>query len=279
MSSSSIHVVILAAGRGERMRAAFPGIPKSLVPLDHTPMLVRLLRTLQNTLLDVHAITIVVRPEEEDLFSRELRRYMSSHFMQKVMFCVQEEQMGYGTAAGLQAFASTTSAYHDDRYMVLNGDAPLVLAETLHKMMMVAPNADLVVGTVFMQDPSGYGRVVRMGGGSGIKILEQKEIDALPSNDPSRKVCEVNTGIYLMTKELVQKTQKIEECPVTKEKKLTDICGWTESAHVFSGFTEEETLNINSPLDRNYAEYILFQKRTEAIHRPLYALLAKDMRR
>jgi 2-C-methyl-D-erythritol 4-phosphate cytidylyltransferase len=69
MSSYPIHVVILAAGRGERMRAAFPGIPKSLVPLDHTPMLVRLLRTLQSSVLEVNAITIVVRPEEKDLFS------------------------------------------------------------------------------------------------------------------------------------------------------------------------------------------------------------------
>lgn len=270
---SSIHVVILAAGRGERMRAAFPGIPKSLVPLDHTPMLIRLLRTLQSPLLSVEAVSVVVRPEEQELFAGELRRYLSGHFLQKVMLCAQQEKMGYGTAAGLQAFVSTEPP--QDRFMILNGDAPLVLPETLRAMIMAAQDADLVVGTVFMRDPSGYGRVIKLG--DRIKILEQKEMEGLPSDHPSRTICEVNTGIYLMTRHLMKKTLTITECPITREKKLTEVCGLSDSPRVFSGFTEEETLNINSPLDRNYAEHVLFEKRTEAIHRPLYALLAKDM--
>jgi bifunctional UDP-N-acetylglucosamine pyrophosphorylase/glucosamine-1-phosphate N-acetyltransferase len=279
--SIHVHAIILAAGRGERMRIGFPGIPKALVPVDHTPMIIRLLKTLQSIVPSLHSISIVVRPEERALFKKEMDRYLSSRYVEKIHLVVQEEKHGYGTAAGVQAAVESMDISSDHVYLVLNGDAPLIRTESLQKMIHDEwkEDTELVMGTVFVQDPTGYGRIFRDNVSSSIRILEQKEVDELPEHHPMRNVREINTGVYAVSGALMKRALSIEECPVTGEKKWTDICLRTNSIRVFSGMNEEEAINVNSPLDRNYAEHVVHTRRMEAIQRPLFSLLAKDMRK
>jgi bifunctional UDP-N-acetylglucosamine pyrophosphorylase/glucosamine-1-phosphate N-acetyltransferase len=260
------------------MRIGFPGIPKALVPVDHTPMLIRLLKTLQSIVPSLDSISIVVRPEERAVFKKEMDRYLSSRYVEKIRLVIQEEKHGYGTAAGVQAAVESIDISSDHIYLVLNGDAPLLRTESLQKMVNERKE-DLVIGTVFVQDPTGYGRIVREASSSSIRILEQKEVDELPEHHPMRNVREINTGVYAVSGALIKHAVSIEECPVTGEKKWTDICSRAESIRVFSGMNEEEAINVNSPLDRNYAEHVVHTRRMEAIQRPLFSLLAKDMRK
>lgn len=273
-----LRVLVLAAGRGERMRQGFPGIPKALVPVDHTPMIIRLIQTLlHSNHLDIANLTVVVRPEDEALFLTEFTRYLSPILLRKIGFVIQNLEDGYGTAAGVQAFLRQTPLpLSEDLILILNGDAPLLRVQSLENMIQHF-TSDLLLGTVFVDNPHGYGRIVHESPFQ-IRILEQKEVDQLPPHHSSRNLHEVNTGIYLMAASLLPIVSSISTCPVTHEKKLTDLCLLSPRTHVFSGFSEQEVVNINSPLDRNYAEHLLFLQRQEAIHRPLFSLLKKDMR-
>jgi len=274
-----INVLILAAGRGERMRAAFP-YPKALVPIDHIPMIIRLLSTLLESVLIINRIVIIVRLEEKEMFDRELHRYLPSIYMQKILLdCQVQEEDGYGTASGVQAFLKRSTDPLAHPLLVLNGDAPLIESVTLEKMTnsFFVKNVDLVIGTVFMEDPRGYGRIAREDEG-GVCIVEQKQINVLPAEHEWHNLREVNTGMYMIHPKLLPVILTIEDCPITGEKKLTDICMETASIYLYSSISPDEVLNINSPLDRNHAEYVLFKKRQDNIHRPLFALLQRDIR-
>jgi bifunctional N-acetylglucosamine-1-phosphate-uridyltransferase/glucosamine-1-phosphate-acetyltransferase GlmU-like protein len=263
----NIQVIILAAGRGERMRSAFP-YPKALVPINGIPMIVRLLQTLLGSRLIIENILIVVRPEEEALFREEMSRYFPR--ARRLRWVVQQPCDGYGTASGVQAVLRSGEPLAD-RVMIMNSDTPFLSAGSLEKMASSTDaTTDLCVGSVFVEG-RGYGRVVRSG--DTVRIVEQKEIDILPEDHEWRGVCEANTGVYLARGAFLGQAREIVECPVTHEKKLTDLCGLARSVRVFSGFSALEVLNVNSPLDRNYAEYILSKERNDLIDSFFFRLL------
>jgi bifunctional UDP-N-acetylglucosamine pyrophosphorylase/glucosamine-1-phosphate N-acetyltransferase len=264
-------ILILAAGRGERMRVAYP-YPKPLVPVHGTPMIIRLLYTLL-TYISFHKIFIVVRPEDEPLFQRELQRYFPrEHNLQKWVFVRQEERHGYGTAAGVQAFIQSVPDIQD-HVLILNSDTPMLTPKSLEKMLTSTRDAELCVGTVFIKNPKGYGRIIRED--NSIMIVEQKEI---PDGHEWNDIHEVNTGIYIVHRSLLNKVDTIIECVITHEKKLTDICDLTDSITTFNQFSEVEIMNINTPLDRNFAENILKKQRDDTLDRILYNLVASSTR-
>lgn len=264
----NIQVILLAAGRGERMRASFP-YPKALVPIHGVPMIVRLLQTLLGSRLILENIVIVVRPEDEALFRGELPRYLPR--FRRFVFVVQESCDGYGTASGVQAVLRAGVPLAD-RIMIMNSDTPFLSAESLEKMASSSMTADLCLGTAFIEG-RGYGRVIRSG--DSVRIMEQKEIDLLPEGHEWRDICEANTGVYLVTPPLLKRVGEIVECSVTREKKLTDLCALAGSVSLIPGFSGREVLNINSPLDRNYAEYLLSKERDDMIDSFFFRLFHK----
>lgn len=264
-------VIILAAGIGSRMKN--PSIPKTLIPVDHVPMIVRIMTTLAESKLLIGRFVLIVRPEEKTVFEREIVRYLHTDI--PIHYITQEPSDGYGTAAAVQSLFRHNDPINEWN-MILNGDMPLLEARHLEQLQenIVMNRNDLVVGTLFLGDPSGYGRVLH----NPLRIVEQKEIDALPPEDEVRSIREVNTGIYLIRKDLFLRIREIDICPITNEKKLTDICRIAQDPRCFSGFSQHEVININTPLDRNYAEYILFKKRQEDVYRSLFTLLRKEMK-
>lgn len=264
----NIQVIVLAAGRGERMRASFP-YPKALVPIHGVPMIVRLLQTLIRSRLILENVIVVVRPEEEALFRGELGRYLPR--FRKFEWVVQEPCDGYGTASGVQAVLRAGVPLAD-RVMIMNSDTPFLSAASLERMASSSTTADLCVGTAFIEG-RGYGRVIRSG--ESVTIMEQKEIDLLPEGHEWREVCEANTGVYIVRAPFLKRVGEIVECPVTREKKLTDMCALAGSVLLIQGFSEREVLNVNSPLDRNYSEYLLSRERDDTIDSFFFRLFHK----
>ncbi|MCK7598035.1 bifunctional UDP-N-acetylglucosamine diphosphorylase/glucosamine-1-phosphate N-acetyltransferase GlmU [Microbulbifer sp. CAU 1566] len=168
----AIDIVILAAGKGTRMRS---DLPKVLHPIGGVPMLGRVIDSAR-ALGDV-AITVVIGHGAELI--RE--RFADSG----VTFVEQTEQLGTGHAVA-QAIPSFRQ---DATVLVLYGDVPLVKTATLQALLEASAGGPALL-SVLMDDPSGYGRIVRDAAGQVQAIVEQKDADAA-----TLKITEINTGI------------------------------------------------------------------------------------
>ncbi len=128
-------------------------------------------------------------------------------------FVLQEPQLGTGHAVQ-QALPHVGN---DGQTLVLYGDVPLIQHNTLHQMQEAG--AGLVLLTVKLQNPTGYGRIVRNAEGDVQRIVEEK--DASPEQ---REICEINTGILLApTKELRTWLGQLQNNNAQGEYYLTDI--------------------------------------------------------
>jgi bifunctional UDP-N-acetylglucosamine pyrophosphorylase/glucosamine-1-phosphate N-acetyltransferase len=172
--------VILAAGQGTRMRSATPKVMHTVCGLPIVHHAVR-------AALDAGCGEVVVVVG----YGRELvERYLAQAFAgQNVRTSVQEQQRGTGDAArvGLAAAGAKT-----DRVLVFYGDVPLVSADHLRAVAGALDAAvALALATCIVDDPTGYGRVLRRGG----KVVEVREERDLRSAE-ERAVREINPGIY-----------------------------------------------------------------------------------
>jgi bifunctional UDP-N-acetylglucosamine pyrophosphorylase/glucosamine-1-phosphate N-acetyltransferase len=172
-----VHVVILAAGKGTRMRSA---LPKVLHPLAGFPLIDHVLRTA--TAVTPESATIVVGHEAE-----RIREYLGQTPEYNIV--VQEPQMGTGHAL-LQA--ESVLAGRTGTVVLLSGDVPLLSAATLRALLDThhTSGAAATVVTATLERPYGYGRIVRVGGDLA-RIVEER--DASPAE---REIKEINSGIY-----------------------------------------------------------------------------------
>ncbi len=171
--SSPLHVVVLAAGEGKRMRSA---LPKVLHPLGGRPLLAHVLDAAEA--LGADAVHCVHGHGGERV--REAFRGRSLRWVE------QAEQLGTG-----HALAQALPGVPDEaRVLVLYGDVPLIGRATLEQVVAAAGERALGLVTVRLADPAGYGRIVRDGRGRVVAIVEER--DAGPGE---RRIDEVNTGI------------------------------------------------------------------------------------
>jgi len=174
---SPLHVVILAAGQGSRMKSA---LPKVLHPIAGRPMLHHVIETAK--LLGAEKIHTVIGHGADKV--REATNETS------VNWVTQSEQLGTGHAVA-QALPDLPD---DARVLVLYGDVPLTRHETLDGLVSALDDDTLGLLTVTMDNPKGYGRIVRNADGDVQSIVEQK--DASPEQQQIR---EVNTGILAVS--------------------------------------------------------------------------------
>ena len=172
----NLHVVILAAGQGTRMRSK---LPKVLHPVAGKPMLGHVIdcaRSLSPTRIHVvigHGAELV----REQLAAEDIH------------WVLQTEQLGTGHAVA-QALPGTEGA---DQVLVLYGDVPLLRAETLAQLSSQAGAQALGMLTVALADPTGYGRILRNEAGEVQAIVEQKDASA-----EQLRIREGNTGIMAL---------------------------------------------------------------------------------
>ena len=169
-----LHVIVLAAGEGKRMKSL---LPKVLLPLAGRPMLAHVLDTAR-----------ALRPEGLHVVYGHRGEQVRTAFARDtdIRWVHQSEQRGTGHAVRL--------ALHDipdpKRVLVLYGDVPLLRPATLAEL--IATHAELAVLAAELSDPTGYGRVLRDGLGRVRAIVEEKDAD-----DGQRAVRVVNTGVVL----------------------------------------------------------------------------------
>ena len=170
--SAPLHVVILAAGEGKRMKSA---LPKVLQPIAGRPMLAHVIdaaRALQPAA--IHVVHGHGGEAVQAAFATQ----------PDLQWALQARQLGTGHAVQ-QAMAQLPE---DARVLVLYGDVPLVLPATLQRLLD-APGALAVLGAE-LDDPTGYGRIVRDAEGRVAAIVEQKD-----ASDEQRRITLVNTGM------------------------------------------------------------------------------------
>ena len=241
-----MNVVILAAGMGKRMQS---DLPKVLHPLAGKPLLSHVIDTARQ--LAPSACCVVYGHGGDTVPSR-----LAAGDLQ---FVLQQPQLGTGHAV-MQA----APHLHDDQpTLVLYGDVPLTSASTLQTLISRAGKEKLAVLTVELDDPTGYGRIIREAGRI-VRIVEQKD-----ASDTERAVREVNTGILVApTRALKSWLSKLSNNNAQGEYYLTDIIAQAVSENIPVESAQPafiwETLGVNSKvqlaeLERIYQRNIAHQ--------------------
>jgi bifunctional UDP-N-acetylglucosamine pyrophosphorylase / glucosamine-1-phosphate N-acetyltransferase len=224
-----MNIVILAAGTGKRMRSA---LPKVLHPLAGRPLLSHVIDTAR--MLKPTRLVVVVGHGGD-----AVRAAVAAP---DVQFAVQEQQLGTGHAVQ-QALPLLDPSVPT---LVLYGDVPLTRASTLKRLVDSAAEGCYGVLTVTLDDPTGYGRIVRDGGGCVVRIVEQKD-----ATQEQLRIAEINTGIVVTpTAQLAMWLATLKNDNAQGEFYLTDV---VERA-IEAGFEvvtaqpdeEWETLGVNS---------------------------------
>jgi bifunctional UDP-N-acetylglucosamine pyrophosphorylase/glucosamine-1-phosphate N-acetyltransferase len=169
-----LNVIILAAGQGKRMRS---DLPKVLHPLAGKPLLGHVLDTARE--IGAKRICVVYGHGGD-----QVRNALDAP---DIVWALQEPQLGTGHAV-LQAMSSTVPSAPT---LVLYGDVPLIRAATLRRLIDAAGTGSLALLTAHLDDPQGYGRIVRVDG-CVKRIVEEKDAD-----DAERAIREINTGILV----------------------------------------------------------------------------------
>ena len=176
--TGDLHVVILAAGKGTRMKSVQP---KVLHMLAGRPLIEHVLRTVDE--LAAASTTLVVGHGAEEVTSA-LGSYP------RLQFVVQSPQLGTG-----HALLQTRSALSGKTgtVLLLYADVPLLQAGTLARLIDThqAARAAATVLTAELDDPYGYGRIVRDRSGKIVRIVEERD-----ASGEERAIREINSGIY-----------------------------------------------------------------------------------
>ncbi|MBE8158749.1 MAG: NTP transferase domain-containing protein, partial [Betaproteobacteria bacterium] len=244
-------VIVLAAGRGRRLRAA---TPKPLLMLAEKPLLAHVLAAAVK--LAPRRIVVVVPPDSSD--SAALRAVARSVYP-KTEFAVQPSPRGTADAArcGAQLLGGGGIAF------VLCADAPLIAAATLQKMRRSAAAGAPALMCFVAKNPSGYGRIVR-GGGIVSEIVEEKDTDVR-----QRKICEVFAGALAADAAWLKSAlPKLRADNAAGELYLTGLVALARRQNIPARavFADaEETLGVNTPSELAAAAAVLRRRRAEML--------------
>lgn len=197
-----MNIVILAAGMGKRMRSR---LPKVLQPLADKPMLEHVIEKARLLGSNNRLIVVIGHGAEA------VKTYFGKD--EDITFALQAEQLGTGHAL-LQALPYCDQ---NEPTLVLLGDVPLIRPETLNDLIQAA-GSGVGLLTVRLDNPKGYGRIVRQKG-TVCAIVEEKD-----ATDEQRAINEVNTGIMVLpTRYLERWLNELGNENAQGEYYLTDV--------------------------------------------------------
>ncbi len=228
----TVNLVVMAAGKGTRMKSA---MPKVLHPLAGKPLLQHVLDTMAP--LDA-AARIVITGHGAELVEGRARG-------DRLRFARQMPQLGTGHAVQ-QALPQLDD--HAETTLILNGDTPLVRLETAQALAQACGGQRLALLTVLLEDPSGYGRILRDEAGGVLAIREHK--DATPEQ---RLIREGYTGMMAAPTALLRRwLSQLKNDNAQGEYYLTDIVAMAVAEGVpvvaTQAGSEAEVLGVNDPL-------------------------------
>ncbi|WP_447554744.1 bifunctional UDP-N-acetylglucosamine diphosphorylase/glucosamine-1-phosphate N-acetyltransferase GlmU [Vreelandella sp. EE22] len=196
-----LDIVILAAGKGSRMRSQ---TPKVLHALAGKPLVQHVLDTA--AALSPTRTHVVIGHGGD-----QLREALAG---QAVSFAVQAEQKGTG-----HAVAQAKAHWGRGKVLVLYGDVPLIESETLAALLEQVDESHMGLLTVTLPDPSGYGRIKRNAEGEAVAIVEQKD-----ASRAELEITECNTGIMAMTSAQLERwLPRLSDQNAQGEYYLTDV--------------------------------------------------------
>lgn len=240
-------VVILAAGKGKRMAS---DVPKILHPLGGIPLLERVVNTAKT--LNPDAIHVVYGNGGSTV--QEALDYLPVHWIK------QDEQLGTGHAV-LQALPHCKDS---DQVLVLYGDVPIITVQTLEQLLQGTQKNGLGLIITELEDPSGFGRILRNEMGNIIAIVEHKD-----ATERQRTIKEINTGIITTSARFLKSwLPELKNNNKQQEYYLTDIVAMAvKSGHPVGGIMAscgEEVLGVNdrwqlAKLERYY-QYTLAEE-------------------
>ncbi len=202
-SNTNLSVVILAAGKGTRMKSAKP---KVLQPLAGKPLLTHVLQTTQK--IGAHKV-VVVYGHGGELVKQE---YSTSNF--PIAWALQAEQLGTGHALKM----ALEHIPAQGKTVVLYGDVPLTQLESIQNLIAKAGNG-MAMMTIQLTDPTGYGRIERNAAGEVLRVVEHKDATA-----EQHKITEINTGVYCVDNACLHRwINQLQNNNAQQEYYLTDI--------------------------------------------------------
>ncbi len=237
------YALVLAAGKSTRFKSVKP---KVVYPLCGKPILSHVLDQLEN--LDIEKTFLVVGPE-----GQSVKDAVASY---AVTFVVQKEPLGTG-----HAVMAATPLLKDvsGSLLVLCGDTPLIRTETLRQLLETreVEDADQVMLTATLDDPQGYGRIIRDQQGNTVDVVEEK--DALPEQKAIR---EINTGFHCFRiSSILEELPQLSRANAAQEYYLTDLlrifCDRGKRVVTLATDNPDETRGINNLEQLAFAESVL----------------------
>lgn len=243
-------ILILAAGEGTRMRSK---LPKVLHRLAGRPLLSHVIETARDFSPD--EITLVYGHGGE-----QVRDLLDADDLD---WCEQKERLGTGHAV-IQALPFL---HRVDQVVILYGDVPLISDATLQAMLNGLQSSDLVLLTVKLDDPAGYGRIVRNEAGQITAIVEQKD-----ASESQLAISEINTGIMAVKRSRLEAwLDSIDNNNSQQEYYLTDVIALAVKDGVeikaVSPGSEEEVMGINDRRQLAHLERHYQRQQAEALMR------------
>jgi len=242
MQQEKISIIILAAGKGSRMKS---NKAKVLHPISGKEMLYHIIKESKKLSDD---ITVVVA-HQKDAVIAAMQKYFDD-----INFVEQDAQNFPGTGGAVMGIKPK-----HEKVLVLNGDMPLITAEALEGFVEL--NADIIMSIFDLEDPNGYGRVI-IRDGHVEYIVEQKD-----ANEAELNTTTVNAGIYAFSRDVLEKyIPKLSNDNAQKEYYLTDVIAMAKAddATIIPLLVDEEHFKgVNSKKDLADAEVIM-QRRIKA---------------
>lgn len=239
MNKDSVSIVILAAGKGSRMKS-----PKAKVlhTICNKPMLYHIIKASKEISDD---ISVVVAHQKEKV-TQEIASYFDD-----INFVTQNDDEFPGTGGALR---EVKPKY--EKVLVLNGDMPLITADALQGFLNT--DAKIIMSIFDLKDPNGYGRVV-IEDNKVQKIVEQKD-----ASESELKITTVNAGIYAFSKDVLEKyIPLLNNDNAQKEYYLTDIISMArvDGIDIAPLLVDERSFKgVNSKYDLASAEEIMQDK-------------------
>jgi len=243
-----LHIVILAAGQGKRMRSA---LPKVLQPLGGQPLL-------------QHVVTAAAALEPRCIhvvYGHGGERVQAALGMLDVEWTLQERQLGTGHAVS-QAMPAIPDG---QQVLVLYGDVPLIETATLQQLVGAGAGTTLALLSVVLDDPTGYGRILRTADDQVVGIVEDKDATA-----EQRRIREANTGLLCAPAHCLRAwLARLGNDNAQGEYYLTDCIGMAAADDVpvvaVHPRSASEVHGINDKLHLAAAERLLQQRHAERL--------------
>lgn len=240
MKTKALSIVILAAGKGTRMKSSTPKVLHQICGRE------MLYYSIKESLKLSDDVCVVLGFE-----NKQIQVKMQEYFGNEIRFLLQDLENFPGTGGALKSYCSKY-----EKVLVLNGDMPLIQAEELEQFLH--HDAGIVMSVLDLPNVNGYGRVV-ISDGEVKEIIEEKDADP-----KILSLSTLNAGIYCFKKEVLDSyISKLDNNNMQKEYYLTDIISLASKDNVKISplFVEIENFKgVNDKLDLANAEEILSQR-------------------